>query len=97
VSAVNQDFLSARGRTALNRHQRQVTLCLRDVQSADRVVLGALTACDASGQRESIETYLEAVQELRVALERLEGFLLHYLSRRNDSDLLGSQLDAADA
>src|ERR1700682_586801 len=73
-------FLSGRGRAALDRHQRQVTLGIRDLQAADRVVTGALLACDASGQRESVATYLEAVQALRVAVERLEGFLRQRLA-----------------
>jgi len=54
---------------------------LRRMQSADRIVIGALRAWDESGQRESMATYLEAVQELRVALQRLEGFLVQRLSR----------------
>src|SRR3974390_2395156 len=81
ATIVSHEFLSGRRRIALNRHQRQVTVCLRELQTADRLVMGALSACDASGQRESMEEYLESVQELRVALQRLEGFLLQRLTR----------------
>jgi hypothetical protein len=91
------EFLSARRRTALNRHQRHVTVCMRDMQSADRLVMGALSACDASGQRESMESYLESVQELRVALQRLEGFLLQRLVRPESDDSLFDSTLGADA
>ena len=92
-----QEFLSTRRRTALSRHQRQVTVCLRDLHSADRLVTGALSACDASGQRESMEAYLESVQELRVALQRLEGFLLQRLVRPEADDSLFDSTLGADA
>lgn len=71
--------LSGRARAALQQHQRRVTELQRDVQAADRVLSGALTACDGHSQREMLSTYLEAVQELRVSLQRLEGFLLQRL------------------
>ena len=98
LTRMNHDFFSARRRATLARHQRQVTVCLKSMQSADRLVIGALSACDASGQRESVETYLESIQELRVSLQRLEAFLLQRLLRpENDATLLDSSLDAADA
>ena len=74
--------LSARARIALQQHQRRVTVLLRDVQGTDRVLAGALTACDAASQREMLGAYLEAVQELRVGLQRLEAFLLQRLTAR---------------
>ena len=76
---VGAPVLSGRARAALQQHQRRVTELQRDVQSADRVLSGALTACDGHSQREMLSTYLEAVQELRVSLQRLEGFLLQRL------------------
>ena len=76
-----RDFLSARGRVALARHQREVLTQIREMQTVDRVLNGALSACDAATQRESVENYLETVQELRVSLQRLEGFLLQKLLR----------------
>ena len=54
---------------------------LRETQSVDRVLTGALSACDAGTQREAFENYLETIQELRVSLQRLEGFLLQKLLR----------------
>ncbi len=81
MSAVIRDFLSARGRVALARHQREVLTQIREMQTVDRVLNGALSACDAATQRESVENYLETVQELRVSLQRLEGFLLQKLLR----------------
>ena len=81
MSAVIREFLSARGRVALARHQREVLTQMREMQSVDRVLNGALSACDAATQRESVENYLETVQELRVSLQRLEGFLLQKLLR----------------
>jgi len=77
----NRDFLSARARTALARHQREVVTHLRELQSVDRVLAGALSACDAITQRESVENYLETIQELRVSLQRLEAFVLQKLTR----------------
>lgn len=82
-----KEFLSGRGKAALGRHQREVLTRLRDVQGSDRVLSGALAACDALTQRETVEAYLESVQELRVALQRLEGFLLQRLTRPNDHEL----------
>lgn len=78
---MSRDFLSARGRAALSRHQREVAVQLRETQSVDRVLTGALSACDAGSQREAFENYLETIQELRVSLQRLEGFLLQKLLR----------------
>ena len=72
-------LLSGRARSALQQHQRRVTELQRDVQSADRVLSGALTACDGHSQREMLSAYLESVQELRVSLQRLESFLLQRL------------------
>lgn len=77
------DFLSARGRNALARHQREVVNHLRELQAVDRVLSGALSACDGATQRETFENYLETVQELRVSLQRLEGFLLQKLTTRH--------------
>ncbi|MBS0375179.1 MAG: hypothetical protein JSR73_11415 [Proteobacteria bacterium] len=74
--------LSGRARAALSQHQRRVAVLQRDLQSADRVLAGALSACDGSSQADMLGGYLEAVQELRVSLERLEGFLLQRLAGR---------------
>jgi hypothetical protein len=89
VSAVTRDFLSARARVALARHQREVMAQMREMQTVDRVLNGALSACDAATQRESVENYLETVQELRVSLQRLEGFLLQKLLRPVPAGSLG--------
>lgn len=67
--------LSARARIALQQHQRRVAVLFRDLEGTDRVLAGALTACDLATQRERLLAYLGAVHELRVGLERLEAFL----------------------
>lgn len=74
--------LSGRARAALQHHQRRVSLLQRELQGVDRVLAGALTACDGASQREMLGAYLEAVQELRVSLQRLEGFLMQRLIGR---------------
>jgi hypothetical protein len=74
--------LSGRARAALLQHQRRVAQLQREVQVVDRVLAGALTACDGPSQHEMLGAYLEAVQELRVSLQRLEGFLLQRLAGR---------------
>ena len=78
--------LSGRARTVLLRHQRSVSLLERDLQGADRMLAGALTACDAASQQEMLSAYLEAVQELRVGLQRLEAFLLQRLIEPDGAD-----------
>lgn len=70
---------SGRARQALQQHQRRITLLERDFHHADRVLSGALTACDGPSQYEMLSAYLEAAQELRVSLQRLESFLLQRL------------------
>ena len=70
---------SGRARAALQQHQRRVTLLEREFHAADRVLSGALTACDGASQYEMLSAYLEAAQELRVSLQRLESFLLQRL------------------
>ncbi len=80
--------LSGRARTALMKHQRQVGERGRELATADRMLAGALVACDDRYQREMLEAYLESVQELRVSLQRLEDFLMKRLSSPG--------LDAAD-
>jgi hypothetical protein len=75
--------LSGRARTALQQHQRRVAVLQRELHGVDRVLSGALTACDGASQREMLAAYLEAVQELRVSLQRLEGFLMQRLIRRS--------------
>lgn len=82
-----RDFLSERAKTALARHQRDVSTQLRELQTIDRVLSGALSACEASAQREVVESYLETVQELRVSLQRLEGFLLQKLTQPHQTDV----------
>jgi hypothetical protein len=72
--------LSGRARTALQAHQRRVSVLHRELQGVDRVLSGALSACDGASQQEMLGAYLEAVQELRVSLERLEGFLMQRLT-----------------
>lgn len=95
---MSSGFLSERARTALSRHQRTVTTQLRDLQAADRVLSGALTACDQATQKETVETYLDTVQELRVSLQRLESFLLQKLTGRYASVGGGSaELDDLEA
>jgi len=74
--------LSGRARAALQQHQRRVLLLQREMQGVDRVLAGALTACDGPSQHEMLGAYLEAVQELRVSLQRLEGFLMQRLAGR---------------
>jgi hypothetical protein len=74
--------LSGRARTALLQHQRRVSVLQRELQGVDRVLSGALTACDGASQHEMLGAYLEAVQELRVSLQRLEGFLMQRLVMR---------------
>jgi hypothetical protein len=74
--------LSGRARTALQQHQRRVAVLQRELHGADRVLSGALTACDGPSQREMLGAYLEAVQELRVSLQRLEAFLMQRLVGR---------------
>ena len=71
--------LSGRARAALLQHQRRVQVLQRDLHSSDRLLAGALSACDAAAQLEMLSAYLEAVQELRVSLQRLESFLLQRL------------------
>ena len=83
---IGRDFLSARARAALARHQREVIVQLREMQSVDRVLNGVLAACDARSQRETVENYLESVQELRVSLQRLENFLLQKVSHPLDGN-----------
>jgi len=79
--------LSGRARTALQQHQRRVAVREKDLHNADRILAGALCACDGASQREMLGSYLEAVQELRVSLQRLEGFLLHRLTDPASIDL----------
>jgi hypothetical protein len=71
--------LSGRARNALQQHQRRVAVLQRELHDVDRVLAGALTACDGATQLEMLGAYLEAVQELRVSLQRLEGFLIQRL------------------
>jgi len=71
--------LSGRARTSLQQYQRRIDLQQRELQRVERVLSGALTACDASSQHEMLASYLEALQELRVSLQRLEGFLMQRL------------------
>lgn len=72
-------MLSGRARSALQQHQRRVAVLERDLHGVDRILAGALSACDGSSQQEMLGAYLEAVQELRVSLQRLEAFLLQRL------------------
>jgi hypothetical protein len=76
--------LSGRARTALQQHQRRVAVLQRELQGVDRVLSGALTACDGPSQHEMLGAYLEAVTELRVSLQRLESFLMQRLSRSGE-------------
>lgn len=88
--------LSGRGRAALQHHQRRVEVLQRELHAADRVLAGALTACDGASQQEMLGTYLEAVQELRVSLQRLEAFLLQRLVD-SPTDELGAGPEARPA
>jgi hypothetical protein len=89
--------LSGRARAALSQHQHRVAVLQRDLQSADRVLAGALSACDGSSQADMLGSYLEAVQELRVSLERLEGFLMQRLAGRASGEESLQELAAAAA
>ncbi|GEM_PF-3875516 len=80
--------LSGRARTALQQHQRRVAVREKDLHHADRILAGALSACDGPSQREMLGAYLEAVQELRVSLQRLEGFLLNRLTEPGEEPAL---------
>lgn len=71
--------LSGRARAALQQQQRRIALLERELHGADRILAGALTAGDGNSQQEMLGAYLEAVQELRVSLQRLEAFLLQRL------------------
>jgi len=83
---------SGRARAALSQHQRRVIELHRDMQVADRVLSGALAACDGNSQHEMLSAYLETVQELRVGLQRLEGFLLQRVG--NGSSMTPEVLDS---
>jgi hypothetical protein len=72
--------LSGRALTALMQHQRRLDKLLRELQTSDRMLAGALAGCDAPSQTEMLANYLENVQEVRVAVQRLEAFLLSRLS-----------------
>jgi hypothetical protein len=78
--SVRRDHLSGRARAALAQHQYRVAVQQREMHCADRVLSGALAACDAAAQRESLAVYSASVQELRVAVQRLEYFLLRRLT-----------------
>lgn len=65
--------LSGRAQLKLMRHQYRVASQASAVRSAERVLVGSLAACDARTQAEMLGTYLEAVHELRVQLQRLEA------------------------
>jgi len=84
---VSARVLSGRARTALQQHQRRVAVLEKDLQGVDRILAGALTACDGASQQEMLSAYLEAVQELRVSLQRLEAFLLQRLVDPQGADL----------
>jgi hypothetical protein len=76
--------LSGRARAALLQLQRRLTELQRDVTAADRVLAGALTAGDTSTQTEMLAAYLEAIQEMRVGVQRLEAFLLSRVVQHGD-------------
>jgi hypothetical protein len=76
--------LSGRARTALLQLQRRLTELQRDVNAADRVLAGALSAGDGSTQAEMLAAYLETIQELRVGVQRLEAFLLSRIVQSSD-------------
>ena len=84
--SVRRDHLSGRASATLARHQHQLALRQREAQAADRVLSGALAACDAAAQRESLAVYLESVQELHVAVQRLECFLLRRVADPHGQD-----------
>jgi hypothetical protein len=72
---MNGNSLSGRARTKLLRHQQQVGAHAHALRSSDRMLAGTLAACDAATQCEALAAHLESVQELRVALQRLDAFL----------------------
>lgn len=57
------------------RHQRQLATQSQLLRTTDRLLCGTLVACDAVTQRETLADYFEIVQELRVAMQRLESLL----------------------
>ena len=66
--------MSGRTRTALMRQQNQLSGQVTTLRAADRMLSGALAACDPVTQHEMLSGYLETLQEVRVSLQRLEGF-----------------------
>jgi hypothetical protein len=57
------------------RHQHQLASQAQSLRTIDRVLSGALAACDGHAQHEMLGSYFEAVQELRVSMQRFETFL----------------------
>lgn len=80
--------LSGRARSALMRHQHQLATRAQTVRTIDRVLSGALSACAADAQREMLADYFEAVQELRVSMQRLETLLDARLRRFEPADAM---------
>jgi hypothetical protein len=83
--------LSGRARATLQQHQRRVAVGEKDLQNVDRILAGALSACDGGSQHEMLSAYLEAVQELRVSLQRLEAFLMQRLMDPSVEDSVGAE------
>jgi hypothetical protein len=73
--------LSGRARSAVMRHQHQLATCTHSLRRLDRVLAGTLVACDPGTQHEMLASYFEALQELRVSIQRLESFLDVRLAR----------------
>lgn len=67
--------LSGRARSALMRYQHQLAMQAQSLRTIDRVLSGTLAACDGHTQREMLANYFEAVQELRVSMQRCETFV----------------------
>jgi hypothetical protein len=91
--------LSGRARTKLLRHQQQVSAQSHALRSSDRMLAGTLAACDAATQCDALAAHLECVQELQVALHRLDSFLASRIERlcAPDADALpGTASMAAD-
>lgn len=73
--------LTGRFKQELARRQRHCATLVQQVRIADRFLTGAIAACDVKTQTEMLAEMLECVQELRVALQRIESCLQESLPR----------------
>jgi len=73
--------LSGRTCKALMQQQQQLSQRANALRRLDNLLSGSLIACSEGSQAEMLASYLEALQDLRVDLQRLEQFLLSRLPR----------------